>query len=121
MHVLNQTDTNRTVGGSGYGQNIAAYGSSGDVASISPSIMLATSITAQWYYGEVDNFLPSYYGEATPDMTYFESWGHFSQVVWKGSTTVGCASQFCAAGTIFVGFESWFTVCNYVPPGMYSL
>jgi hypothetical protein len=51
-------------------------------------------------------------------MTYFESWGHFSQVVWKGSMTVGCASQFCAAGTIFAGFESWFTVCN-VPQGKF--
>jgi Cysteine-rich secretory protein family len=108
-----------TVSGGGYGQNLAAYGSTGAVSSFPPSLMLAKSITSQWYYGEVLNFLPSYYGEPTPDMTYFESWGHFTQVVWKGSLTVGCASQFCAASTIFAGFESWFTVCNYVSPGKF--
>ena len=31
---------------------------------------------------------------------------------------MGCASQFCAAGTIFAGVESWFSVFNYVPHGM---
>jgi len=106
-----------SVSGGGYGQNLAAYGSSGAVSSFSTSLMLAKSIINQWYYGEVNSFLPSYYGEATPDMTYFESWGHFSQVVWKGSSTVGCASQYCPLGTIFSGFDSWFTVCNYVAPG----
>jgi uncharacterized protein YkwD len=110
---------NMSVSGGGYGQNLAAYGSTG-AASLSPSLMLAKSITNQWYYGEVNSFLPSYYGEATPDMTYFSSWGHFSQVVWKGSSSVGCASQFCPSGTIFAGFDSWFTVCNYVARGMSS-
>ncbi|KAE9373429.1 PR-1-like protein [Stipitochalara longipes BDJ] len=88
---------NMSVSGGGYGQNLAAYGSTGPVSSFSPSLMLAKSITNQWYYGEVNNFLPSYYG----------------------SSTAGCASQFCPAGTIFAGFESWFTVCNYVAPGNY--
>ncbi|CZR56470.1 uncharacterized protein PAC_06358 [Phialocephala subalpina] len=110
---------NMTVSGGGYGQNLAAYGASGNVRAISPSLMLATSITNQWYYGEVNNFLASYYGLPTPDMTIFSGWGHFSQVVWKGSATVGCASQFCATNTIFPGFASWFTVCNYTPQGNY--
>jgi hypothetical protein len=47
----------RTVGGGGYGQNLAAYGSSGAVATFSPALMLAKAITTQWYYGEVKNFL----------------------------------------------------------------
>ncbi|KUJ17623.1 PR-1-like protein, partial [Mollisia scopiformis] len=89
---------NMTVSGGTYGQNLAAYGSTGAVQSIPPPLMLATSIVNQWYYSEVANFLPSYYGEATPDMSNFAGWGHFSQVVWKGSTSVGCASQSCGAG-----------------------
>ncbi|KAF8851224.1 hypothetical protein BDZ45DRAFT_750888 [Acephala macrosclerotiorum] len=67
--------------------------------------MLATSIKNQWCYGEVNNFLVSYYGLLTLDMMTFSGWGHFSQVVWKGSTTVGCASQYCAANTIFPGLR----------------
>ncbi|PMD26616.1 PR-1-like protein, partial [Hyaloscypha hepaticicola] len=111
---------NMTVGGGGYGQNLAAYGATGNVAALSPSSMLAKSITDQWYYGEVNSFLPSYYGQPTPDMSNFEAWGHFTQVVWKGSLSVGCASQLCPAGTIFPApYQSWFTVCNYVPPGKF--
>jgi hypothetical protein len=79
--------------------------------------MLAKAITTQWYYGEVNNFLPAYYGLATPDLAKFAGYGHFTQLVWSGSATVGCASRFCAAGTIFSGVGSWFTVCNYVAPG----
>jgi hypothetical protein len=111
---------NMTVGGGGYGQNLAAYGATGNVAALSPSSMLAKSISAQWYYGEVNSFLPSYYGQPTPDMSNFEAWGHFTQVVWKGSLSVGCASQLCPAGTIFPApYQSWYTVCNYVPPGKF--
>ncbi|KAH8794442.1 CAP domain-containing protein [Hyaloscypha sp. PMI_1271] len=110
---------NMTVGGGGYGQNLAAYGSSGAVATFSPALMLAKAITTQWYYGEVKNFLPAYYGRATPDLAKFAGYGHFTQLVWSGSATVGCASRFCAAGTIFSGVGSWFTVCNYVAPGNY--
>lgn len=79
--------------------------------------MAASAITDMWYNGEVNAYLPSYYGEATPDFSNFENWGHFSQVVWKASLQVGCATQFCAAGTIFSGFPSWYTVCDYSGPG----
>jgi hypothetical protein len=78
------------------------------------------AITNMWYNGEVNNWLPSYYGEASPDMSNFESWGHFSQVVWSGSTGIGCASVLCADGTIFAGYQTWFTVCNYYNAGMYT-
>ena len=50
-------------------------------------------------------------------MEDFENWGHFTQVVWKGTGSVGCASQFCPQGTIFQEFGGWFTVCNYVAIG----
>lgn len=110
---------NLTAGGGGYGQNIAAYGSSSStLQSQSPNIFAARAITNGWYNSEFNAFLPSYYGQATPDMSNFAAWGHFSQVVWKASTQVGCASQYCAAGTIFASpFNSWFTVCNYAGPG----
>ncbi|HRP69895.1 MAG TPA: CAP family protein [Turneriella sp.] len=39
--------------------------------------------------------------------------GHFTQVVWKDTTQIGCGSARSATGGIYV-------VCNYNPPGNYS-
>ncbi|MBV6492227.1 MAG: hypothetical protein LDLANPLL_00220 [Turneriella sp.] len=38
--------------------------------------------------------------------------GHFTQVIWKGSTELGCGSARSARGGVYV-------VCNYNPPGNY--
>lgn len=43
--------------------------------------------------------------------------GHFTQIVWRASTGIGCASQMCTTGSPF-GAGSWFfVVCNYAPAG----
>ncbi|CAK7202882.1 hypothetical protein SEUCBS139899_005609 [Sporothrix eucalyptigena] len=108
---------NQTVGGGGYGQNIASSGSSANLANDSPSKYVNQAVTDQWYNGEEPLYPAADYGKSTPDLTNFESWGHFSQVVWVASTQIGCASQYCAAGTIFPTLNSWFTVCNYQATG----
>ncbi|CAK7273143.1 hypothetical protein SEPCBS119000_005493 [Sporothrix epigloea] len=100
-----------------YGQNIAVYGASGDVASTNPSGVVAQAVTDMWYNGEVWQFPEDGYGESNPDMSNFEAWGHFSQVVWAATTEIGCASQYCAPGTIYSGMGSWFTVCDYRSQG----
>jgi len=38
--------------------------------------------------------------------------GHYTQIVWRDSTEVGCAKADCGGGG-----EVW--VCNYNPPGNY--
>ncbi|KAL2902425.1 Pathogenesis-related protein 1 [Bienertia sinuspersici] len=38
--------------------------------------------------------------------------GHYTQVVWKGSTSIGCARSNCQGRGTFV-------TCNYYPPGNY--
>lgn len=98
----------RTGGGGGYGQNIAAGVT--DMGVIISDLM---------YNGEVNSFLPSYYGEANPSMDNFESWGHFSQIVWAATTHVGCATVKCSQGLANTGSDvsPYFTVCNYSPPG----
>ncbi|KAG0226245.1 hypothetical protein BGW41_004242 [Actinomortierella wolfii] len=35
--------------------------------------------------------------------------GHFTQVVWRSTTSVGCAKKYCGSWTIYI--------CNYSPPG----
>lgn len=46
--------------------------------------------------------------------------GHYTQVVWRNTTAVGCAVQVCSQNSPFGGgsWELW--VCNYAPPGNYN-
>ncbi|KAL6757363.1 CAP domain-containing protein [Haematococcus lacustris] len=50
------------------------------------------------------------YGELTP--SNFEEVGHFTQMVWQGTTSVGCALTSC-------GYSKGgdYLVCRYAPPG----
>ena len=100
---------NTTTDGGGYGQNIAAGLAADNITAI---------ITELFYNGEVGYF-KNLYGQAQPDMSNFGSWGHFSQIVWKGTSKVGCATQYCPKGLANVGpyTPPYFTVCNYGPPG----
>jgi hypothetical protein len=101
---------NVDVNGGGYGQNIAA--------GVQPA-NIATIITDMFYNGEVGYFADQY-GKKNPDMDDFEKWGHFSQIVWAGTTHVGCATQDCSASGLSNtggGVAPYFTVCNYKTPG----
>ncbi|KAI5244000.1 PR-1-like protein [Aureobasidium subglaciale] len=97
---------NTTTDGGGYGQNIAAGVTADNITAI---------ITELFYNNEVSHF-NGLYGQAQPDMSNFGSWGHFSQIVWKGTSKVGCATQYCPKGLANVGpyTPPYFTVCNYL-------
>jgi pathogenesis-related protein 1 len=43
--------------------------------------------------------------------------GHYSQVVWRNSTTIGCGMARCGAGGPFGDHEWFMWVCNYSPAG----
>ncbi|THX91672.1 PR-1-like protein [Aureobasidium pullulans] len=79
---------NTTTDGGGYGQNIAAGLAADNITAV---------ITELFYNGEVSYF-NGLYGQAQPDMSNFHNWGHFSQIVWKGTSKVGCATQYCPKG-----------------------
>ncbi|XP_044717371.1 cysteine-rich secretory protein family domain-containing protein [Hirsutella rhossiliensis] len=78
-------------GGGGYGQNLAF-----------------------WYNSEMANW--QFYGQDKPPSSSSGGLAHFTQLVWKDTTKVGCATVKCAAGTVSP-FDSWYTVCNYNPQG----
>ncbi|EME85351.1 uncharacterized protein MYCFIDRAFT_210209 [Pseudocercospora fijiensis CIRAD86] len=103
---------NTQVNGGGYGQNIAAGVEPANVSAI---------ITDLFYNGE-EPYFASQYGKDNPDMTDFEKWGHFSQIVWKGTTHVACATHHCPNGLANTGsgVSPYFTVCNYKSPGNYA-
>ncbi|MFP2927821.1 CAP domain-containing protein [Pyxidicoccus sp. 3LG] len=47
--------------------------------------------------------------------------GHYTQVVWRATKRVGCATQVCTQNSPFgARFPTWqLWVCNYGPPGNY--
>ena len=120
----------RAPGGGGYGQNIAAGTQAGAIASI---------LSNGFYNGE-EPLYPAY-GTDNPDMGNFEKWGHFSQMVWSKTESVGCYTYTCSPpgadpldckpdGTPYLKNTSCkspgvipeaaiFTVCNYYPPGKF--
>lgn len=78
-------------------------------------------ITNLMYNDEFSYFEP-YFGQANPDMGDFDLWGHFTQIVWKGTKQVGCATVVCdRLGNVDASKPMPFTVCNYSPPGKLSI
>jgi uncharacterized protein YkwD len=111
---------NMNVNGGHYGQNLAAYGtSSSNFGSLDTASIVAWSITESWYNGEAA-YIP--FGQNSPSGSGPEYF-HATQVIWKSSVQVGCATVSCAAGTIFPITDpknpeaAWYTVCNYGPQG----
>jgi uncharacterized protein YkwD len=92
---------------SGSGENI--YVSYTTENSIAPDT-LANSTMQNWYEKEV-----SQYNYDSPGFS--KSTGHFTQVVWKSSTKLGCGN---ATGTKTLGnqtYNAFYVVCNYAPAG----
>ena len=102
----------RNVGGGGYGQNIGA-GYTADPLS------MGNFVTEGLYNSEV-NLYTAYGSE--PVIGDFTMWGHFTQVVWKSTDSIGCYTADCTAGGLANagGIPPFFTVCNYAPPGMFD-
>jgi hypothetical protein len=47
-----------------------------------------------------------------------EPCGHYTQIVWRGTTRLGCAVRVCTSNSPFAGSPTWtLLVCNYAPAG----
>lgn len=49
------------------------------------------------------------------DQGFHEDTGHFTAMVWRDTTSVGCARKFCLVDGR--EYEGWYLVCHYYPPG----
>ena len=98
--------------GAGQGQNLFTV--SGQYFNVT------AGITESWYKGEFQAMLP-YFGQASIADDVFHNVGHLTQVLWKGTTSVGCVSIDCGANMIVGGVKgstlNKYTVCNYYPAG----
>ncbi|KAL9082160.1 MAG: hypothetical protein Q9159_006645 [Coniocarpon cinnabarinum] len=96
-----------------YGQNFACTSGSDNIA---------TDISQEWYAEEGIYELSGSYGQANP-IPYTVNGeeaetGHFTQLVWAGSTHVGCAVGNCPNGVTGAGsMMKSLTVCDYGPAG----
>jgi uncharacterized protein YkwD len=86
-----------------YGENIAA--------NYPPGSRTAADIVALWA-SEASSY--DYGSNACSGVC-----GHYTQIVWRTTTAVGCAKATCpGASSPFGNGQSWdFWVCDYAPPG----
>jgi Cysteine-rich secretory protein family len=103
-HNANRNSDYTTLGGKGgVGENIAAGAPTETVAAAVNSWLAEASS-----YDHTTNTCSS----TSPGC------GHYTQIVWKATTGVGCAHVSCTANSPFTGFATWdFSVCDYSPPG----
>jgi pathogenesis-related protein 1 len=83
--------------GSGYGENL--FGGSG--ADFTAADAVSSWVSEKQWYNHGSNSCAS--GKVC---------GHYTQVVWRSSTKIGCARVICNNGGIIIS-------CNYSPPGNY--
>ncbi|KAF2023615.1 PR-1-like protein, partial [Setomelanomma holmii] len=82
-------------------------------------INVTSAITEFWYKSEFPHMVPYFGATDVPD-SVFHSVGHLTQMLWKGTTSIGCVSLDCGNSMVVNGASSTlnkFTVCNYAPPG----
>ncbi|KAH8589715.1 CAP domain-containing protein [Bisporella sp. PMI_857] len=113
-----------SIGSADYGQNIDTVGLSGTNAATTvpqwdKSVVLGNSISNNWYEAEVGNYA-SLYGQSNPEEGSAQ-FLHFTQIVWKATTSVGCGVAYCGQNKMPLGSAyAWYTVCNYRSPGNYA-
>jgi uncharacterized protein YkwD len=91
------------------GENLYATYTTG---SAPDAATLAAQAVTSWYneVADYDYNNPGFSGKT----------GHFTQVVWKGSTDVGCGA---AEGEATIGGNTYtavYVVCQYAPPGNFQ-
>ncbi|KAJ3829328.1 CAP domain-containing protein [Lentinula raphanica] len=84
--------------GGNYGENLAAEAPQG--ITVQEGVNLWMEEASQYNYS---------------NPTFSSSTGHFTQVVWKSTTSVACAIGNCS----FLGSGTGYLVCRYFPPGNY--
>jgi uncharacterized protein YkwD len=87
---------------SGYGENIAAT---------LDSSQTPKQVVDLWAAEAAD------YNLSSNSCAAGKECGHYTQIVWRNTSSVGCATVECTSGSPF-GAGAWtFTVCDYSPPG----
>ena len=131
--IVKKLTLNSSIGGGGYGQNIdmagmvapksstGAQDTDASTKAWNKAHVLGNAISNSWYKPEEPKFAEAYegYGKSQPAEEEPDTKGrylHFTQIVWKNTSKVGCAVAYCGT-SMFSTSYSWLTVCNYASPG----
>jgi pathogenesis-related protein 1 len=102
----------------GYGENLAAAGGSRPPMTTAQFALDGwAGEVACWTYGSIS--APGFSGGTEQcDLACYQKMnsdgcGHYTQVVWRNSTQLGCGVSSCQSGG--VSYDIW--ICNYGPPG----
>jgi uncharacterized protein YkwD len=88
---------------SGYGENLFAATANSNVT--------PAGVVSDWASEKAN------YTYASNSCAVGKSCGHYTQVVWRSTMTIGCAMKLCTSGSPF-GSGNWLlVVCDYDPPG----
>jgi pathogenesis-related protein 1 len=94
----------------GLGENIAAFAPPG-ADTVAGRVEGARKVVEMWA-GEA-----AYYTYSTDACADGKTCGHYTQIVWRATTAVGCGYRICTQSSPF-GQSPWeFWVCDYEPPG----
>lgn len=93
----------------GYGENIAAATPPGSLTTAQVVGLWASE--APYYHYDTNTC------DAANPANTAGTCGHYTQLVWRGTTVVGCGFRTCTTGSPW-GSGSWdYWVCDYAPPG----
>ncbi|NBC38334.1 CAP domain-containing protein [Corallococcus exiguus] len=92
----------------------AGRGNAGEnIAAATPDYLNAKTVVKGWVDEVAD------YDYSKNACASGKACGHYTQVVWRNTRRLGCATKRCTVNSPF-GTSSWdFWVCNYAPPGNY--
>jgi len=95
----------------GYGENLAAFSTTVGGSTAQQAVDAWAAEKACWTFGTIAR-------SEQCDMTCYarlnsDGCGHYTQVVWRGSTELGCGVASCKQGA----FTTDIWICNYAPPG----
>jgi pathogenesis-related protein 1 len=97
----------------GYGENLAAFSSTRGSSTAQQAVDGWASEKMCWTFG-------TFFGTEKCDMSCYamlnsDGCGHYTQIVWRKSTQLGCGVASCMNGQ----FKTDIWICNYAPPGNY--
>ncbi|HYI02601.1 CAP domain-containing protein [Hyalangium sp.] len=89
-----------------FGENIAAA---------TPNSLTTAGVVQNWASEA------SFYNYGTNSCAPGRQCGHYTQIVWRTTTQVGCAMKRCTQNSPLGSSTTWdFWVCDYSPPGNFA-
>ncbi|HYP97411.1 MAG TPA: CAP domain-containing protein [Polyangiaceae bacterium] len=103
--------TSQELQAAGYGENLAAFTSSTGGSTAQQAVSAWASEKTCYTFGKL--MTTDQCDTACYTALHSDGCGHYTQIVWRTSTSVGCGVATCQNGKE----DIW--ICNYSPPGNY--